>query len=328
MPIAICRPRLLRQGFATALTHSWLDAWIAFARPFRMPDFFLLSGLFLGRVIDRPWRGYLDRKVMHYLYFFVLWTVILFIARAGSGFAGDDLEAVARSLLQMLVEPFAMLWFIEMLAIFFVVTRLTRRVPVWLMLPLAAALQIIGIESDWSPLRHFAERYVYFYAGYALAPALFALAAGARAHRRLTLLALAAWAVVNGTLVQWGVHEARGLALVLGFAGASAVIAVGSLLSELKSMNWLRYLGQHSMVVYLGFYLPMSAANFWIATHRWSIEPGITAVVVVVASIACAVLLERFTRMNAGRYLFVRPTWARLESPAGAKSRGIERGTV
>jgi uncharacterized membrane protein YcfT len=29
---------------------------VAFARPFRMPDFFLLSGLFLFRVIDRDWR--------------------------------------------------------------------------------------------------------------------------------------------------------------------------------------------------------------------------------------------------------------------------------
>src|SRR5437868_15340821 len=41
---------------------------VAFARPFRMPDFFLLSGLFLFRVIDRNWRTYLDRKVVHFAY--------------------------------------------------------------------------------------------------------------------------------------------------------------------------------------------------------------------------------------------------------------------
>ena len=29
---------------------------VEFARPFRMPDFFLISGLFLSRVIDRDWR--------------------------------------------------------------------------------------------------------------------------------------------------------------------------------------------------------------------------------------------------------------------------------
>ena len=32
---------------------SWLHGAIEFARPFRMPDFFLIAGLFLGRVIDR-----------------------------------------------------------------------------------------------------------------------------------------------------------------------------------------------------------------------------------------------------------------------------------
>src|SRR4051812_28353598 len=42
---------------------------VAFAKPFRMPDFFLISGLFLAQVIDRDWRTYLDRKVVHFAYF-------------------------------------------------------------------------------------------------------------------------------------------------------------------------------------------------------------------------------------------------------------------
>jgi uncharacterized membrane protein YcfT len=43
---------------------GWLHTVVAFARPFRMPDFFLISGLFLARVIGRDWRTYLDRKVV------------------------------------------------------------------------------------------------------------------------------------------------------------------------------------------------------------------------------------------------------------------------
>ena len=35
---------------------------IAFATPFRMPEFFLISGLFLSQVIDRPWRAFADRR--------------------------------------------------------------------------------------------------------------------------------------------------------------------------------------------------------------------------------------------------------------------------
>src|SRR5207247_1166787 len=47
---------------------------VAFAKPFRMPDFFLISGLFLARVVDRDWRGYADRKVVHFAYFYLLWV--------------------------------------------------------------------------------------------------------------------------------------------------------------------------------------------------------------------------------------------------------------
>src|SRR4051812_19463899 len=38
---------------AAAGQTSWMAHLVAFAKPFRMPDFFLISGLFLARVIDR-----------------------------------------------------------------------------------------------------------------------------------------------------------------------------------------------------------------------------------------------------------------------------------
>ena len=45
---------------------------IGFATPFRMPEFFLISGLFLDQVLARNWRGYADRRVLHYAYFYAL----------------------------------------------------------------------------------------------------------------------------------------------------------------------------------------------------------------------------------------------------------------
>src|SRR5437762_6019748 len=58
---------------------GFMHVVVEFARPFRMPDFFLISGLFLGRVVDRDWRTYLDRKVVHFAYFYLLWVTIQFI---------------------------------------------------------------------------------------------------------------------------------------------------------------------------------------------------------------------------------------------------------
>src|SRR3954466_3406272 len=61
---------------------GWLHYVVAFAKPFRMPDFFMISGLFLAQVIDRDWRTYLDRKVVHFVYFYLLWTAIQFAVKA------------------------------------------------------------------------------------------------------------------------------------------------------------------------------------------------------------------------------------------------------
>ena len=70
-------------GVEQAAGHEgWMHAAAAFARPFRMPDFFLISGLFLARVIDRDWREYVDKKVLHFAYFYVLWVTIQFAFKA------------------------------------------------------------------------------------------------------------------------------------------------------------------------------------------------------------------------------------------------------
>lgn len=49
---------------------------VEFAKPFRIPDFFLLSGLFVGRVVDRDWRLFSDRRIVHFAYFYLLWMVL------------------------------------------------------------------------------------------------------------------------------------------------------------------------------------------------------------------------------------------------------------
>ena len=61
---------------------GWMTYVVAFAKPFRMPDFFMISGLFLSRVIDRDWRTYLDKKVVHFAYFYALWLTIQFAFKA------------------------------------------------------------------------------------------------------------------------------------------------------------------------------------------------------------------------------------------------------
>src|SRR6202049_3134947 len=88
---------------------------VAFAKPFRMPDFFLISGLFLSVVVDRDWRTYLDRKVVHFAYFYLLWVTIQFGFKA-PGFAAEAGWGPRGFMyLGSLIEPFRSLGFITLL---------------------------------------------------------------------------------------------------------------------------------------------------------------------------------------------------------------------
>ena len=103
-----------------------------------MPEFFLISGLFLSQVIDRPWRAFADRRVVHYLYFYLLWAVIHIVFKVAL-LAGDPVTA-ASYLAWALVEPYGVLWFIYMLAVFGAAAKLLHdlRVPHWVALAIGA----------------------------------------------------------------------------------------------------------------------------------------------------------------------------------------------
>ncbi len=197
-------------GVETATGQTgWLHPVVAFALPFRMPDFFLISGLFLATVIDRPWRQYLDRKVVHFAYFYLLWMTIQFAFKAPL-FAQDyGVAGLLHMYLLSLIDPFGTLWFIYLLPIFFVVIKLTKRVPVPVVWLAAAALEIAHVDTGWMVPDEFAARFVYCYTGYVMAQPLFALTAkraGAALARSRRAPALG---LVNGTLVNFHVEKCR-----------------------------------------------------------------------------------------------------------------------
>src|SRR6195952_3605453 len=186
---------------------GFMHVLVAFAKPFRMPDFFLISGLFLSVVIDRDWRTYLDRKVVHFAYFYLLWVTIQFGFKAPSFAAEQGWTHVGLLYLESFIEPFGTLWFIYLLPVFFVVTKVLRRAPplaIWLA---AAALEMLHVATGWTVIDEFCARFVYFYSGYLFATYVFALSGRARARPAFALAGLALWVLVNGGLVVSGFSE-------------------------------------------------------------------------------------------------------------------------
>lgn len=292
---------------AAAGAESWMHYLVAFAKPFRMPDFFLISGLFLARVIDRDWRDYLDKKVVHFLYFYVLWVTIQFVFKAPGFLAQGGIANVAAQYALAYLEPFGTLWFIYILPVFFVATKLSKRIPPLAIFAVAAALEIAPIHTGWIMIDEFAARFVYFFAGYWLANHIFSFAARVQNAPGLALAGLAIWALVNGAPVFAGYGDLPFVSLALGFAGAAAIVALAALLANVNWFALLRYAGENSIVVYLAFFLPMAASRTALLKTGVIPELGTVALIVTTMGVIAPLVFHAIVRGTKLDFLFTRP---------------------
>lgn len=310
---------------------GFMHTVVAFARPFRMPDFFLISGLFLSRVIDRDWRTYSDKRIVHFVYFYLLWMVIQSAFKYGQVSNGSVLGFLEH-LAWGLIEPYSTLWFIYILAIFSVVTKLLRGLPPIYALAGAALLEIAPIHTNWFLFDEFCSRYVYFLGGYLFAPLIFQLAEWVKRNKAIALSGLILWGVINGVLaltpvsdvipsleMPYKIAELPFVSLLLGVLGAMAIVTSASLLSEVKLSRLLVYCGSHSIAIYLAFFLPMAASRTLLIKSGLIEDTGIMALIVLIVAIVAPLILERLVRHTPLNFLFKRPAvfHLKLRSKAG-----------
>ncbi|MEP6808647.1 MAG: acyltransferase family protein [Chthoniobacterales bacterium] len=315
---------------------NWIIGW---ATPFRMPEFFMISGLFLGEVIARPWARYADRRAVHYLYFYFLWVILQVAFKVGLG--TGDLREAAFEIVSSISGSYGVLWFITTLAIYSMTAKLlfTFHVPHWVGFVFGAILMLLQITSGVEAIDHFAMYFVYFYAGYAFAPLVFRIVAWGQAHVRITVTGLIIYALIEGYLVFAGGSELlpRGLNmgyasnpfvhLTLGFCGSMLICLTASLLVRIRWMNWLRWLGQHSIVVYLSFSIPMAATRTLILKMGVLRDISTVSVIVWLVALGSPIALYGLMQLSGrGKFLFERPEWAHVPGTPG--SIGYQRTQV
>jgi uncharacterized membrane protein YcfT len=316
---------------------GWMHAVVEFSRPFRMPDFFVISGLFLAATIDRPWRHYIDRKVIHFFYFYILWVIIQFAFKAPfMVLDGNSTGAVVRSFLFTFVQPFGTLWFIYMLPVFFVVAKLFKNQK-WLLLAIAAVLQIapvnthgifapvaqtlgiVATEGHFVLVDEFASYLVYFVGGYVFAPYIFKLADYVRNNKAKGMLIVAVWFVINLIFVLTGWLDLPIVALALGGAGALAIVAFATLIAQKAKL--LTHLGANSIVIYLAFFLPMVVSRLVMLKIVPWMDAGTMALICLMFSVAVPMIgYWIIHKIGFGMFLFHRPNWAILSGTPWKKS--------
>jgi uncharacterized membrane protein YcfT len=171
----------------------------------------------------------------------------------------------------------------------------------------AALLEMTHIATGWTVIDEFAARFVYFYSGYLFASYVFALSDRARARPALALAGLALWALIDGGLVALGCSEWPLISLALGLAGACAIVTIGTLLARAHWLSFLRYCGEHSIVIYLAFFLPMASTRTLLLRTGLIHDIGTVSLIVTIVGVVGALLIWWAALAVGANFLFERP---------------------
>lgn len=300
---------------ASVGTQGWMRWIVDFSRPFRMPDFFMIAGLFLSRTINTDLTTFIDKKVVHFAYFYLLWLALTLLITDNDVLRADPVAFVTMYAWSI-VQPTGVLWFVHMLAVFYVVTRLLRRVPKWGVLAVAAALQIAH-QAQWIDTPSYAinrlmDYYVFFFLGYAVSNLIFDVADRVKVRPLMTATVLVGWSLCNGWLVHSGLHNMPVYGLLMGVAGGFAVVEAAALLSRFASMNFLRYCGQNSIVIYLTFFIPMTLLERALAENGWIPDVGWASFAILTLSVVLPLAFHAAIRKTPLIALYARPKMFRL----------------
>ena len=305
------------KGLAPEGFMHWI---VAYAKPFRMPDFFMLAGLFLSYAIGRGWMHYLDKKVMHFAYFYVIWTVIQATIKTAAT-SGLDAGALVSTFAGALVNPYPTLWFIYVLPLFFIATKLLRSLPAWTLLGGAALLHTLPVHTGWSAVDHFAAHYyVFFLGGYLLVPYIFAAADWATENTTKALGLVAGWAVLNGVLAfspspiaGWAtVADLPIISVVLGGMGAMAIVLLAAQLAKFNTAAFVKYCGANSIVLYISFTIPMALTRVVLLKLGVVTDTGVASLLVWLVALTTPLIVHMALKHTPLRVLYERPSWAVL----------------
>lgn len=238
------------------LAQAWSQASFTL-KPVRMPVFFVVSGLLASSAVARPWSPAVRRRVASPAYLYVVWLLLL-----GAFFSVErdlpmnrtqDLGELALDL----VVASTGLWFLYALALYFVLARLTLRVPTPCLLGAAAAM---AASASWLPIDE-ANRvslivhFVHFAVGVRCPELVRRLAE----DRRPLTVSLTVAFVVGTVLIGWSGVSLSVEITLLSLLGVPCGIRLAAASARLPRLaDGLAWIGRRTLPVYV-LHVPLLA---------------------------------------------------------------------
>lgn len=290
---------------------SFAGQIVAFAGAFRMPLFFIIAGLFLNRSIKEGWVEFLDKKLVHFAYFYFLWSFIQFGVKYPISAGNHDVTL--KTLLLTPIEPFGTIWFIYVLATFFLATRIMKNFHPALMVAGAVVLKLLPIETGWMVIDSFASQYIFFITGYLGSIHILRFADIAKDHPMFVIVGSGAFTIWNISMMKFGWAHDPAFGLAAGISGSVTIIALCAVLAKYKMLDFIRFIGSRSLYIFLAFFAPMAITRIALIKTGFIPEINTFAFLVTAVSVATPLLGYVLVRNTPLSFLITRPSWFKLK---------------
>lgn len=135
----------------------WWSAVNIMLAPIPMNLFFLVSGMLAVRAVQRPWRQVLRPRILDMLWPYLLWSTF-FTLTAWTRYSPEDPVGYVIAQAKATIVVMGPYWFIAVLPIFFLATRLGRSRPrvllglAALVYALAVPVRLVMLDVEWIPV--------------------------------------------------------------------------------------------------------------------------------------------------------------------------------
>ncbi|MBV7532005.1 acyltransferase [Chitinophaga sp. sic0106] len=282
---------------------------------FRIPLFFLLSGLFFKRGLEKRGAvGYLEERSNNLLYPYLVWAVIqISLQIIFSRYV--NAQRTAWSYLDIFIQPRELdqLWYLCALfnvSVLYLFTHTVLRLNNLQQMALGLIfLALAPLVALWSTIYDVMLHYLFFAIGPMLASYLFTekaqeqLASGKNLLLLLPLFAVSQWYFLH--------HQQMNLFLyaVIALIGSAFMLLLSAWLAKYKIAEWLKTIGHYSLYIYLMHVMIAAVIRAVLLKAGWMQDvPVIVLVLVLIgSSIPLSILAYRLLlRLHMG-WLFKGP---------------------